>query len=217
MQIKINENELTVYIQNTKRTSMDLSISPEGLITVKVPKKTTESEIVAYVLSKSKQILKFQEQLKQRTYVTSVKTYDSEENYMVLGKVYKLNELLVPLPCDALEIPARLKQYYMQKTKEIITKRLPIYEAMIGVKAKGFKIVDSPKSWGTCNSNKQLTFNYKLSMAHLNAIDYVIIHELCHIMHLNHDRSFWRKVGTYDKDYKKHQDYLAYFGAFMTI
>ena len=96
-------------------------------------------------------------------------------------------------------------------------KRVRYYEPIIGVKAKSITVIDSPKTWGTCNSKKELTFNYKLAMASPGAIDYVVIHELTHLHHLNHDRSFYRKLGTYDKDYKQHEAYLAKFGGFMTI
>ena len=78
-------------------------------------------------------------------------------------------------------------------------------------------IVDSHNAWGTCNSLKELTFNYRLSMSPLPVIDYVVVHELCHILHMNHDRSFWRKVGTFDPDYKNHEAYLTRFGGVMTL
>ncbi|MGL4343625.1 MAG: YgjP-like metallopeptidase domain-containing protein, partial [Cellulosilyticaceae bacterium] len=44
-----------------------------------------------------------------------------------------------------------------------------------------------------------------------------VVHELCHLLHLNHDRSFWRKVGTFDPHFKDHEAYLARFGGVMTI
>ena len=92
-----------------------------------------------------------------------------------------------------------------------------ISKKSLASKLNQLPVVDSPRTWGTCNSNKDLTFNYKLSMAPTNVIDYVVIHELCHIHHMNHDRSFWRKVGMYDPNYKQHQAYLEKFGGVMTI
>ena len=116
-----------------------------------------------------------------------------------------------------MEVQLVLKKFYTTQTKEIVKKRVKHYEKIIGVKAKSITVLDSPKTWGTCNSYKELTFNYKLSMAPLPVIDYVVIHELCHILHLNHDRSFWRKVGAFDPDFKKHEDYLSRFSSVMTI
>lgn len=217
MEIILNDKSIHFHIQYTKASKFSLEFSPEGLITLKAPKKSTSEEINAYMKTNSKVLLKFEEKLNTRTYLSSVKTYESDENFLFLGKVHKLSDLLSELPTTQEEVHVALKKFYMNKTKEIITERLAIYEPILQVKAKGFTIVDSPATWGTCNSKKQLTFNYKLSMAMLSAIDYVVIHELCHIMHLNHDRSFWRKVGMYDKNYKRHQEYLARFGAFMTI
>ncbi|WP_029504413.1 M48 family metallopeptidase [Lachnoclostridium phytofermentans] len=217
MEIILNDKSIHFHIQYTKASKFSLEFSPEGLITLKAPKKSTPEEINAYMKTNSKVLLKFEEKLNTRTYLSSVKTYESDENFLFLGKVHKLSDLLSELPTTQEEVHVALEKFYMNKTKEIITERLAIYEPILQVKAKGFTIVDSPATWGTCNSKKQLTFNYKLSMAMLSAIDYVVIHELCHIMHLNHDRSFWRKVGMYDKNYKRHQEYLARFGAFMTI
>ncbi|HCL03738.1 MAG TPA: M48 family peptidase [Lachnoclostridium phytofermentans] len=220
MEIILNDKSISFQIQYTKASKFNLDFSPEGLITLKAPKKSTLEEVNAFMKSNSKAILKFEERMSNRTYLSSVKTYESDENFLFLGKVHKLSDLLSELPATPAtddEAQEALKKFYTAKTKEIITERLAIYEPIIQVKAKSFTIVDSPATWGTCNSKKQLTFNYKLSMARQSAIDYVVIHELCHIMHLNHDRSFWRKVGMYDKDYKMHQDYLARFGAFMTI
>ncbi len=217
MEILLNDKTIHFHVQYTKASKFSLEFSPEGLITLKAPKKSTQGDINAFMTSNAKVLLKFEERMNTRTYLSSVKTYESDENFLYLGKAHKLSDLLSELPTTEEEVQSALKKFYMVKTKEIITERLAIYEPILQVKAKGFTIVDSPATWGTCNSKKQLTFNYKLSMAKISAIDYVVIHELCHIMHLNHDRSFWRKVGMYDKNYKQHQEYLARFGAFMTI
>ena len=54
-------------------------------------------------------------------------------------------------------------------------------------------------------------------MAPIEVIDYVIIHELCHLLHMNHDRSFWRRVGSIMPDYKEKEEYLERYGHSMSL
>jgi len=217
MQIIINDIPIHFEVQFSKRSKINLDVSSEGYLTLKVPTKTTEDEIITYMHSKEKLLLNLQEQLNNRKYISNQKSYDKEELFLYLGKGYPLHELLDEIPETEDEIQQQLKKLYTKKTKQYVKKRITHFEKMIGVKSKSITVVDSPRTWGTCSSNKELTFNYKLSMAAPQVIDYVIIHELCHIHHMNHDRSFWRKVGMYDPNYKQHQAYLEKFGGFMTI
>lgn len=217
MQITINETEIFFHVQYSKRKKMTLEATPEGHITVKAPSKSTESDIMAFMKANSKALLDFQKRLESRKFISSQKSYNEDENFLYLGKACTLSELLETIPETDEEVQLALKKFYTTKTKEIIKKRVKHFEKVIGVKSKSIMIVDSPKSWGTCNNLKELTFNYRLSMAPLSVIDYVVIHELCHILHLNHDRSFWRKVGAFDSNYETHQAYLARFNGVMTI
>ena len=217
MQIIINEVPIYFEVQFSKRSKINLDVSPEGYLTLKVPTKTSEDEIMTYMKSQSKFLLNLQEKLNNRKYISNQKSYDNEELFLYLGKGFPLHELLDEIPETEVEIQSQLKKLYTKKTKQYVKKRVTHFENIIGVKAKSITVVDSPRTWGTCNSNKDLTFNYKLSMAPTNVIDYVVIHELCHIHHMNHDRSFWRKVGMYDPNYKQHQAYLEKFGGVMTI
>ena len=172
---------------------------------------------MSFMKAHSKALLDFQKRLENRKFISSQKSYNETENFLYLGKACTLNELLEIIPETEEEVQLALKKFYTTKTKEIVKKRVKHFEKIIGVKSKSITVVNSPKSWGTCNNLKDLTFNYRLSMAPLHVIDYVVIHELCHILHLNHDRSFWRKVGAYDSNYEAHQAYLARFGGVMTI
>lgn len=217
MQLIINDKEIIFNTQYGKRKKMVLEISPEGHITIKVPSKTPENEIIAFIKANAKSIFAFQDRLENRKYISSKKNYTEDETFLFQGKACQLGELLETIPETEEEIQLLLKKFYITQTKVIVKKRVKHFEKLIGVNAKSITVVDSPCSWGTCNSYKELTFNYRLSMAPLQVIDYVVIHELCHIHHLNHDRSFWRKVGAYDPHFKEHQDYLARFGGVMTI
>lgn len=218
MRLTIDDKEIVFNVTYGKGKKMSLEITPEGHITVKAPSKTPEEKINEFIKSNSKTILDFQERLENRKYISSQKNYSrQEETFLFQGRACTLADLLDEIPASEEEIQAQLKKFYTKKTKQMVKKRVQHFEKVIGVASKSVTVVDSPHSWGTCNNFKELTFNYRLSMAPLPIIDYVVIHELCHILHLNHDRSFWRKVGSYDPHYKEHQEYLARFGGVMTI
>ncbi|WP_310605229.1 M48 family metallopeptidase [Anaerosporobacter sp.] len=217
MQITIDSYEITYQVQYAKRQKITMELSPEGLVTLKAPLKTPIEEIEKYLNSNKKPIIKLYKSMENRVYVSRNKSYNEEENFLYLGKACKLSELLTEIPETEEDVQAALYSFYTKNTRKITKERVKYFEKIIGVKAKSVTIVNTPKTWGTCSSTKELTFNYRLSMASPAAIDYVVIHELCHLYHLNHDRSFWRKVGSFDPKYEAHQAYLAQFGAYMTI
>lgn len=217
MQINIDDKTIFFNVQYSKRKSFLLETSPEGHINLKTPSKASEDEIIEFIKSQSKPLLDFQHRIENRKFISNQKSYHETETFLYLGNTCNLSDILENIKEAEEENQALLKKFYTSKTKEIVKKRVKHYEKLIGVKAKSVTIVDSPYSWGTCNSLRELTFNYKLSMAPINVIDYVVIHELCHILHLNHDRSFWRRVGSFDSNYKQSQEYLSKFGVVMTI
>ncbi len=217
MQLTLQNQTFYFDVLYSKRQHFDLSFTPEGHITVKAPSKSSEQAIYDFMCSNTETLLAFAKQQADRRYIMRQKSYDDAANFLYLGKACTLPMLLETVPETEEAIQLALKKFYTQATKAAVKKSLRRFEKAIGVKAKSMKIVDSPRTWGTCNSQKELTFNYKLSMAPEAVIDYVVIHELCHLLHLNHDRSFWRKVGTYCPDYKTLEAYLARFGGVMTI
>lgn len=217
MQLTFNDQTIYFNVEYSKRKKFLLEFTPEGHITVKAPATSTEATLHDFMNANAKTLLAFQEKINNRKYIMRDKSYTDEENFLYLGKAHTLSELLDTLPSSEEEIQVQLKKFYTKATKELVKKSIRRYEKAIGVKCKSVTIVDSPRTWGTCNSYKELTFNYKLSMAPQHVIDYVVVHELCHLLHLNHDRSFWRKVGTFDPNYKQHEAYLSRFGGVMTI
>lgn len=217
MQLIIQDQTIVFNVEYAKRKKFYLHVTPEGHITVKAPSKSTEEEIKTFVASHSKDILASEKRRSERKVITRDKSYTEEEHFLYLGKACTLSQLLEVIPDTEEQIQVELKKFYTKQTKDYIKQSVKRFEKIIGVKSKSVTIVDSPRTWGTCNNYKELTFNYKLSMAPPAVMDYVVIHELCHLLHLNHDRSFWRKVGAYDPNYTKHEAYLARVGGVMTI
>ncbi len=112
-----------------------------------------------------------------------------------------------------IDISDTLHKFYVKESKKIIGERLKLYQPNFKVKYKSFSIENDKNKWGSCNSSKHLTFNWKLILFPIEAIDYVVIHELCHLIHMNHDRSFWRLVGKLQPRYK---DAMAILGSTKT-
>ncbi len=95
-----------------------------------------------------------------------------------------------------------LHSFLFKQSKRYIEKRVSYYLTHFKVKPRKITIEKSIKKWGSCNAQRELTFNYMLITKHPDAIDYVVVHELCHMTHLNHDRSFWRLLGSILPNYK---------------
>lgn len=92
---------------------------------------------------------------------------------------------------------------YLHKTlRTYIQTRIKHFQSIMRLKPSKVKFENSFKFWGQCNSDKIITFNFAMIQLPKEAIDYVIVHELAHLKHLNHDRSFWRLVGSVIPNYK---------------
>ena len=149
---------------------------------------------------------------------------EPEEKFFYLGKEFLIHELIkTSEPAEQVselgeeQLKIKLKKFYITSCKKIVGERIKIYQQQLRVKPKTVEVVESKGQWGSCNTDKKLTFNYRLAMAPVEIIDYVIVHELCHLIHMNHDRSFWRRVGSVLPDYKKRQEFLSLYGHCMTL
>lgn len=95
-----------------------------------------------------------------------------------------------------------------KKAKEIIPERVKIYSEIIGVTPASVKITNAKKRYGSCSAKNNLCFSLYLADFPLEAIDYVVVHELCHILEHNHSKRFWAKVAKYLPDYKQREQIL---------
>lgn len=166
-------------------------------------------------------------EMKDRTVEHIGKFYDRGEGFLYLGNVYPIQiakdidikQDNVVFEGDKLHIYVKqlederikqaLKRFYYQQCKALVEKSIRSNQISFKIKPRSIRISDNKTTWGTCDSKLQLTFNWKLAMAPLEVIDYVVVHEMCHMVHLNHDRSFWRLVGKILPDYEERQNWLA--------
>ena len=83
------------------------------------------------------------------------------------------------------------------------------------VSVNNIKISEYKSKWGSCNKTKKLTFDWRIIMASEQVIRYLVVHELSHIRHPNHSRSFWSNVDSFMPDFNIHRKWLSKNGKFL--
>ena len=101
-----------------------------------------------------------------------------------------------------------LETWFKAVAAEYLPKRIACLSEQTQLSYTSFKIRKYKARWGSCNSRKELSFNYFLMMLPARVIDYVIIHELCHLKHLNHSRDFWQLVQHFLPSYQQDKIWL---------
>lgn len=125
-----------------------------------------------------------------------------------LGEMRPLDEWISADGLSQTELLDEVSKFYIKMSKQITKERTEIYQKSLGVVARSIRIDKIGKRWGSCNTKKEITYNYLIVTLPMDLIDYIVVHELCHIHHMNHDRSFWRKIGSVMPDYKKRMELL---------
>lgn len=116
--------------------------------------------------------------------------------------------LWVPYESDYEQRKKMLEKWYRKEAEAIITEKAEKFAEQIGVTYEQLRIKDQKSRWGSCSSNGNVNFSWRIIMAPEAICDYVIIHELCHRLYMNHSHEFWGCVHKYCPDYWKHRKWL---------
>jgi predicted metal-dependent hydrolase len=227
--------EINFDIKYKQRTSMGIYIDIFGNIEVQAPKGTPVESVLQLLEEKWDWIQQKSKEMKDRALGPNVKVYDHGESFLYLGDAYpiqiyrdiNIKQDHVVFEGDRLHIYVKqvedekikqaLKRFYYQQCKALVERSIQSFQSNFKIKPRSIRISDNKRTWGTCDSKLQLTFNWRLAMAPQRVIDYVVVHEMCHMVHLNHDRSFWRLVGKIIPDYKEQENWLALSSWKMTV
>ena len=89
------------------------------------------------------------------------------------------------------------------RAKKFVKERVEYFNQFYKFEYNKISIKRQSTRWGSCSSKKNLNFNYKILFLPKELVDYIVVHELCHLKEMNHARSFWNLVGQVIPDYKK--------------
>jgi len=118
---------------------------------------------------------------------------------------------------EELKHAASMERKFRKAAKEYIPYRVEHFHKYTGGHYTSITIRDQKSRWGSCSSHGTLSFNYRLMMAPPKILDYVVVHELCHLTHMNHSKEFWNMVESIIPDYKECKKWLKDHGNELTV
>ncbi len=96
----------------------------------------------------------------------------------------------------------------VKRAKAVIPERVEYFSDIMDVDFEKITIRSQKSRWGSCSCKKNLAFNCLLVLCPPDVLDYVVVHELCHLRHMNHSQSFWAEVEKYCPKYKSYRKWL---------
>lgn len=213
----------------SNRKSIGITIDREGKVVVNVPRELSIDEIEKNLYKKRLWIWE-KLALKSSNLENIVqKKFISGESFNYLGKGYRLQIIddnsslklrngwfiLGKIKQDkAKEI---FKTWYVQHLKKKIDERLAIICKDINIQIPDFKIMDLGFRWGSCTKEGLLNFNWKIAMAPVSVIDYIIVHELTHLKIHTHNEKFWKEISKIMPNYLEKKEWLRENGYLLDL
>ena len=216
-------------IIRSNRRSFGLEIKPDGRLIVRAPRRATKSEVQAVVAKKAAWITKTRAKLANKYPELKPKSYTPGERFWYLGEQVPLkltDRQRPPLDLDGVFYLSRHKrdqareiftEWYREETRAITADLIERYAGQHGFRVNQVRITSAMTRWGSCTGKNNLNFTYRLSMAPLDVIEYVVVHELAHLKVRNHSRAFWDAVGEILPDYERHRKWLKTHGPLLTL
>jgi len=205
----------------SNRRSISIILHPVKGITVRAPYRTSLKTIEKFVFQKAGWIQKTLDKYKSAKNLNEDKRFANGEKIILMGREYELKvtpyvqdhislndniiEIGISNENDPHLIRSKLNRWYMNKAREIIPGRIieiiNKYDEYAFVPT-AIRIRKMKSRWGSCNSKGRVTINSELVKVNAALIDYVIIHELCHLKFHNHGSEFYRMLQSLVPDYK---------------
>ncbi len=112
---------------------------------------------------------------------------------------------------------AAFRQFYINQGLERLPARAEYYAPKIGVTPRSIDVTELGYRWASCSPSGDLAFHWKCMMALPSIIDYVVVHELCHLHHRDHTDAFWNEVDKMMPDYHERKEWLRRHGAGLDV
>jgi len=224
-QVSLGNRQVSYRLKQSHRIRIiRLEIRQDSGLTVVVPARYNQSQVDEILQKKARWVLRHLPENKPVQMPLFSKEVDHGEKVSYMGRKVELvvqnngsnscraeldgHKIYITLDGRRRSIAAILEKWYRARAELVFTQKANTFKEMMGLNYSEVIIRGQKTRWGSCSHNGRLSLNWKLLLAPEPVIDYVIIHELAHLKHMNHSERFWNFVGKYCPDWKKHRKWL---------
>lgn len=222
-------------VEYRDRKTMEISVEAPDKVYVVAPLGTSEQVIENKVKSKAAWIVQKLYTFRDMEYRRIPREYVNGESFMYLGRNYSLQiqidenirkpevqlyrgKFYVTASCKNEDlIKQAMEQWYREKTWEKVLERIQYYQRFFKKKPTYVRVKEQQKRWASCTSNDELLFNWRCVMAPSPVLDYIVVHEMCHMYYKNHSQEFWDMLASIMPDYERRKEWLKKYGIRMDL
>ena len=210
-------------IRTNKRT-LSLMVNANGELIVKAPYNYPDHKIFAFIKEKEDWIIKKQNAIRSNSYINpNVVNYTvflflgKELTPLIANDVKEIlisdNKLLIPTRIPNDKILGKIEKWYRKVAAEVLVERVQYWAQKLRLRPNEITTNNNKTRWGVCDNHANIAINWRAIFLPPNLLDYIVVHELCHLLEFNHTQAFWNVVGNVIPDYqilRKHLKCLNY-------
>lgn len=203
-----------------------IHIGETGDIQLRIPARVSVAEAEQFLLQQKRWIVQSRDKI-LRSLGTERHTFEEGDVFYFRGNPYRLRiqnqamgntihvekigaEFVVKGQEPTKEqIKAGLEKWYITNARVRFAMRCAHYAPLLCVSYQSIRIKNQKSRWGSCSSKRNLNFNWRLIMAEDAILDYVVVHELCHLREMNHSTAFWQLVESILPDYRERERWIT--------
>jgi predicted metal-dependent hydrolase len=225
-EITFGKRKILFDLQHKERKSLTIKVYPDTSVSVLAPLESKREKIFEKLRLKAPWILKQIDKFNSYKPGTPPRRFINGETHLYLGRQYRLKivpdkvpavkayrgELIIHSACKNAEtLKAQLDQWYKTRAEfvfnELLDEVLPKFKRY-NIEIRGVSIRSMSKRWGSCTPTGKIILNNELIKAPKGCIEYVIVHELCHLVHYNHTKQFQNLQSRMLQDWRKLKERL---------
>ena len=173
---------LSVLLVRSSRKTLAVQIRADGTVIARAPLRMPKDRILCFLSEKASWIRMQQGRMQER------------DNMRQQARIH---------------LDAAQEKELRERAKSVLAQRTAYFARQVGVTYGRITVRDQKTRWGSCSQTGNLNFNFRLILAPLEVLDYVVVHELCHRRQMNHSAQFWQEVAQVLPDYRKRKAWLT--------
>ncbi len=234
--MKGTRNKSVPYaVVRSRRSTADIIIERDGDVLVRAPEWADDEQVDDIVASRHHWILQGLAERRDLNATRVLREYKNGEGFLYLGRAYRL--LLVGDQDEPLKLrngrfalrrdlvergemaaaKAAFRDFYIARGLERIRQRVDYFAPKVGVKPAAVGVRELGNRWASCSPAGALAFHWKCMMPPQTIIDYIVVHELCHLHNRDHTEAFWNEVDKVLPDYRERKGWLRKNGAGLDV